>query len=162
MSIKSAMPSNHHILHHPLLHLPSIFPSIFFFPASFPVSQFFSLGGQSIGVSASASVLPMTIQVWFPLGWTGWISLQSKGLSRVFSSTTEIKVNPRVTSMWGRPVLYLLTFQWKRYPSSPISLTHKWNTTKSHKRLLYYRPRGLVCYHSLWLREHSDAKLRSI
>ena len=129
---------------------------------SFPVSQFFSLGGQSIGVSASASVLPMTIQVWFPLGWTGWISLQSKGLSRVFSSTTEIKVNPRVTSMWGRPVLYLLTFQWKRYPSSPISLTHKWNTTKSHKRLLYYRPRGLVCYHSLWLREHSDAKLRSI
>ena len=58
--------------------------------ASFPVSQFFTLGGQSIGVSASASVLPMNIH-WFPLGWTGWISLQSKGLSRVFSNTTVQK-----------------------------------------------------------------------
>ena len=55
------------------------------FPASglFPMSQFFASGGQSIGVSASASVLPMNIQDWFPLGWTGWISLLSKGLSRV-------------------------------------------------------------------------------
>ena len=59
------------------------------FPASesFPVSQFFASGGQSIGVSASASVLPMNIQDWFPLGWTGWISLQSKKLLRVFSNT---------------------------------------------------------------------------
>ena len=54
---------------------------------SFPVSQFFTAGGQSIGVSASASVLSMNIQDWSPLGWTGWI-LQSKGLSRVFSNTT--------------------------------------------------------------------------
>ena len=60
------------------------------FPASgsFPMNQFFTSGGQSIGDSASASVLPMNIQNWFPLGWTGWISLQSKGLSRVFSNTT--------------------------------------------------------------------------
>ena len=60
------------------------------FPASgsFPMSQFFASGSQSIGVSTSASVLPMNIQDWFPLGWTGWISLQSKGLSRVFSNTT--------------------------------------------------------------------------
>ena len=57
---------------------------------SFPKSQFFTSGGQSIGVSASASVTPM-IQDWFPLGWTGWISLQSKGLSRVFSNTTVQK-----------------------------------------------------------------------
>ena len=59
------------------------------FPASesFPVSRFFTSGGQSIEVSASAWVLPMNIQDWFPLGWTGWISLQSKGLSRVFSNT---------------------------------------------------------------------------
>ena len=58
-------------------------------PASecFPMSQFFTSGGQSIGASASASVLPMNIQNWFPLEWTGWISLQSKGLSRVFSNT---------------------------------------------------------------------------
>ena len=55
---------------------------------SFPVSQFLASGGQSIEVSASASVLPKTIQDWFPSGWTGWISLQSRGLSRVFSNTT--------------------------------------------------------------------------
>ena len=66
------------------------------FPASgsfrsFLVSPFFTSGGQSPGVSASASVLLMHIQDWFPLGWTGWISLQSKGLSRVFSNTTVQK-----------------------------------------------------------------------
>ena len=58
---------------------------------SFPVSQLFTSGGQSIGVSASTSVLPMNTQDWSPLGWTGWISLQSKGLSRVFSKTTVQK-----------------------------------------------------------------------
>ena len=57
-------------------------------PESFPMSQFFTSGGQSIRVSASTSVLPMNTQDWFPLRWTGWISLQSKGLSRVFSNTT--------------------------------------------------------------------------
>ena len=63
------------------------------FPASgsFLLSQFFTSGGQSTGVSASASVLPMNIQNWSPLGWTGWISLQSKELSRVFSNTTVQK-----------------------------------------------------------------------
>ena len=58
---------------------------------SFPVSQLFTWGGQSIGVSALASVLPMNTQDWSPLEWTGWISLQSKGLSRVFSNTTVQK-----------------------------------------------------------------------
>ena len=63
------------------------------FPASgsFQMSQFFASGGQSIGVSASASVLPMNIQDWFPLGWTGWISLLSKGLTRIFFNTTVQK-----------------------------------------------------------------------
>ena len=63
------------------------------FPASgsFQMSQLFISGGQSIGVSASASILPMNIQHWFPLGWTSWISLQFKGLSRVFSNTTVQK-----------------------------------------------------------------------
>ena len=63
------------------------------FPASgsFPMSRFFTSGCQSIGVSALASVLPMNVQDWFPLGWTAWISLQSKGLSRVFSNTTVQK-----------------------------------------------------------------------
>ena len=58
---------------------------------SFQISQLSASHGQSIGVSASASVLPMNIQDWFPLGWTGWISLQSKGLSRVLSNTTVQK-----------------------------------------------------------------------
>ena len=58
---------------------------------SFPMSQFFTSGDQSFGASASASILPMNIQDWFPLGLTGWISLQSKGLSRVFSNTTVQK-----------------------------------------------------------------------
>ena len=63
------------------------------FPASgsFPMSQFFTSGGQIIGVLASASVFPMNIRDWFPLGWTGWISLQSKGCSRVSSNTTVQK-----------------------------------------------------------------------
>ena len=60
-------------------------------PGSFPMSQLFTSGGQSIGVSASASVLPVNTQDWSPLGWTGWISLQSKGLLRVFSNTTVQK-----------------------------------------------------------------------
>ena len=60
------------------------------FPASgsFPISQFFTSGGQSIGISTLASVLPVNVQDWYPLGWTSWISLQSKGLLRVFSNTT--------------------------------------------------------------------------
>ena len=65
------------------------------FPASgsFPKRQFFASSGQSIGVSASTSVLPLNIMDWFPLEWTGWISLQSKGLSRVFSNTTVQSIN---------------------------------------------------------------------
>ena len=86
MSIESVMPSNHLILCRPLLFLPSIFPSI----GAFQMSQFFASSGQSIGVSASASVLPMNIH-WFPLGRTGLISLRSTGLSRVFSNTTVQK-----------------------------------------------------------------------
>ena len=68
------------------------------FPASgsFPVSQFFASGGQSIGVSASASVLPMNIQDWFPLDWTGWISLQSKRLWRVFPTPQFKSINSLV------------------------------------------------------------------
>ena len=81
MSIESVMPSNHLILCLPLFLLPSIFPSI----------RVFTSGGQSIGVSASALVLQMNIQDWFPLGLTGLISLQSKGLLRVFSNTTVQK-----------------------------------------------------------------------
>ena len=82
MSIESVTPSNHLTLCRPLLLWPSVIPSI---------SVFFTSGGQSIGVSSSASVLPMNIQDWSPLKWTGWISLESKGVSRVFSNTTVQK-----------------------------------------------------------------------
>ena len=77
------------------------------FPASgcFPMSQFFASGGQSVGVSASASVLPMNIQDWFPLGWTGWISLLSERLSRVFSNTTVQSINALVLSFLYSPTL---------------------------------------------------------
>ena len=69
----------------------SFFPQSLPALGSFPMSQLFAWGGQSIGLSASASILPMNTQDWSPLGWTGWISLQSKGLSRVFSNTTVQK-----------------------------------------------------------------------
>ena len=87
MSIESVMPSSHLILCRPFLLLPPIPPSI----RVFPISQLFASGGPSIGVSASASVLPMNTQDWSPLGWTGWISLLSKGLSIVFSNSTVQK-----------------------------------------------------------------------
>ena len=81
------MRSNHFILCHPfsscLLSSPASGP--------FSMRQFFTSGSQSIGASASALVLPKNIHDWFPLGWTGWVSLQSKGLSRVFSNTTVQK-----------------------------------------------------------------------
>ena len=83
MSIESVMPSNHLIL----CSCPQLFPA----SGSSQMSQFFTSTGQSIGVSASTSVLPMNIRHWFPLGLSGLISLQSKGLSRVFSNTTVQK-----------------------------------------------------------------------
>ena len=77
------------------------------FPASgsFPMSRLFTSGGQSIGASALASVLPMTLQGWFPLGLTGLISLQSKGLSRIFSITTVEIINSSVLSLLYGPAL---------------------------------------------------------
>ena len=104
------------------------------FPASgsFQMSQFFASGGQSTGVSASASVLPMNIQDWSPLGWTGRISLQSKGLSRVFSNTTVQK-----HQVWRR-----------KWQPTPILLPGKF-----HER------RSLVGY-SPWGRKESDTTER--
>ena len=99
ISIELVMPSNHLILCHPLHLLPSIFPSI----RAFSSESALCSGGQSIG--ASASVLPMNIQNWFPLGLTGLISLQSKGLSRIFSNTTVQRINSSVLSFLYRPTL---------------------------------------------------------
>ena len=87
MSIESVVPSNHLILCRPLLLQPSIFPSI----RIFSNESVFYIRWPKYWVSASASVLPMNTQDWSPLGWTGWMSLQSKGLLRVFSNTTVQK-----------------------------------------------------------------------
>ena len=87
MSIKSVMPSNHLLLCDPLLLLPSVFPSI----RVFSNESALCIRWKSIRISASTSVLPMNIQDWFPLGWTGWITLQPKELSRVFSNNTVQK-----------------------------------------------------------------------
>ena len=86
------------------------------FPASgsSPMSQLFAWGGQNIGVSASASVLPMNTQDW-SLGWTGWISLKSKGLSRVFSNTTVQSINSLVLSFLYSPTLHIHTW-WLEKP----------------------------------------------
>ena len=87
------------------------------FPASgsFPMSQFFPSGGRSIGVSASTSVLPMNIQEWSPLGWTGWISLQSKGLSRVSSNTQFKSINSSALSFLYSPSLTSIHDYWKNH-----------------------------------------------
>ena len=82
-------------------------------PGSFPMSQFFTSGGQSIGLSTSASVLPTNIQDWFPLGWTGWISLQSKELSSVFSNTTVQKHQFSGTQLFYSPTLTSIHDYWK-------------------------------------------------
>ena len=100
MYIESVMPSNQLIFCHPLLLLPSIFPNIRVFS-----NQLFVSGGQSIEASASASVLPMNIQDWFSIEWTGWIALQSKGLSRV-SPTPQFKsINSSALSFLYSPTL---------------------------------------------------------
>ena len=90
------------------------------FPASgsFQMSRFFTSGGQSIGVSASASVLPKNTQDWSPLGWTGWISLQSKGLSRVFSNTIELQfksINSSLFSFLYSPTLTSIHDYWRNH-----------------------------------------------
>ena len=96
MSIESMMPSNHFTLCHPFSSCLQSFTA----SGSFPVSQFFASGGQSIGVSTSASVLSMNIQDWFPLGWTGWISLQI----RWFYVTSLTHLLTPFSSLSGSPL----------------------------------------------------------
>ena len=110
MSIDSVIPSNYLILCHSLLLLPSVLPSI----GSLPVSRLFAWGGQRIGASASASasVLPMNIQDWFPLGLIGLISLLFKGLSRVFPSTVWKHQFFGISLLYG-PALTSVPNYWK-------------------------------------------------
>ena len=129
-SIKSAMPSNPFILCHPLLLLPSIFPSLWVFP----MSQLLSSGCQRTRASASASVLPMNIQGWFLLRLTGLSSLLSKGLSRVFSSTTVWKHQFFSTqpSLWSSSHIHTWLLEkpqlWKYGPLSPKWCFYSFNT----------------------------------
>ena len=111
MSIESLMPSNHLIICHALLLLPSIFPHI----RSFQMNQFFAWGGQNIGVSASTLVLPVSTQDWSLLGLTGWVSLQFKWLSRVFSNTTVQKHQFSVLSFLYSPTLTFIHDYWKNH-----------------------------------------------
>ena len=107
MSIESVMPSNHLILCRPLLLLPSTFPSI----RVFSNESVLHIIGRSIGISAS--VLPMNIQDWFPSGCTGWIALQSKGLSRGFSNTTVQKHQFFSAQLSCSPTLTSIHDYWK-------------------------------------------------
>ena len=90
---------------------PQYFPA----PRSFPMSRFFASSGQSTEVSASVSVLPMNTQDWSPLGWTGWISLQSKGLSWVFSNTTVQKHQFFGAQFLYSPTLTSIPDHWKNH-----------------------------------------------
>ena len=104
----------HPIISSPFIPFSSCLQS-FLASGSFPVNQFFTSGGQSIGVSASTSVLPMNTQDWSPLGWTDWISLQSKGLSRVFSNTTVQSINSSALSFLHSPTLTSIHDHWKNH-----------------------------------------------
>ena len=96
---------------------------------SFPRNQFFASGGQSIGVSASASVLPVNIQDWFPLGLTSWISLQSKGLSRVFSNTTVQKHQFFGTQLSLQSNSHIHTWLWKNHSFDYMDLCWQSNVS---------------------------------
>ena len=110
ISIELVMPSNHLLLSTSSPLLPSIFPR----SGSFQMSQLFASGGQSIGVSASTLVPPMNTQDWFPLGWTCWISLQSKGLSQESSPAPQFKsINALVLSFLYSPTLTFIDDHWK-------------------------------------------------
>ena len=120
---ESMMPSSHLVLYHPLLLLPSSFPA----SGSFPMSQLFASGGQSIGALALASVLPVNIQDWLPLGLTCLISLLSKGLSRVFSSITVWKHQFFGTqpSLWSKSHIH--TYYWKNHSFDYIDFCQQSN-----------------------------------
>ena len=135
ISIELVMPSNHLILCCPLLLLPSIFPSI----RVFSMSQFFTSGGQNIGVSASESVHPMNIQDWFLLGLSGWISLQSKGLSRVFSNTTVQK-----PQFFGTQRFFMIQILHPYMTTGKTITLTRWTFVSKVMSLLFIMPSKLV------------------
>ena len=135
MPIESVMPSIHLILC--LSSCPQSLPA----SGSFPVSQLFAWGGQSIGVSASASGLPLNPQDWSPSGWTGWIPLQSKGLSRVFSNTTVQKHQFFGTQLSSCSTLTSIHDHWKNH-----SLESRWTLVGKVMSLLFNMLSRLVIH----------------
>ena len=157
MSIKWVMPSNHLILCCPLLPLPSIFHNnssclqSFSASGSFLRSQFFTSGGQNIG--ASASILPINIQDWFPLGLTGLISLLSKGLPRVFYSTTVKSINSFMLSFLYGPILKSKHDYWKNHRFEYMDLHSKVISllfNMLYRLVIAFLPRS-KCLLILWL-----------
>ena len=133
------MPSNHLILCCPFSSCLQCFPPC----RSFPVSQFFSTGGQNIGASVSASDLPMNTQGWFSLGLTGLISLQSKELSGVFSSTTVFSSTSFTVFSLAQAVFSCTTVQKHRFFGAQLSLessshVHTWLLEKPYLWLSEY------------------------
>ena len=160
MSIRSMMPSTHLNLCCPFSSCLQSFPA----SGSFPVNWLFALGGQSIRVSASTSVIPMNIQDWSPLGWTSWISLQSKGLSRVFSNTTVQKHQffSAQLSLWSNShsqTWLLMSFKtglgcfssWE-VPKSQFLYRWTWDNSRKwgcHEKVLIWKPVMHTVMHSV-------------
>ena len=119
------MPPKHLILYCPFLLLPSVFPSIRVFSSELSLH----IRQQSIEASASASVLPMNVQGWVPLDLTGLISLQSKGLSRVFFNTTVQKINSLALSLLYAPTLTLIHDYWKKHSFDSMDLCWQSNAS---------------------------------
>ena len=146
MSIELVMPSNHLILCHPLLHLPSNFPSI---------SQFFASGGHSIGASASASVLSMNIQDWFPVVWTDWSCFQSKGLLRTL--WTVWKVFCHTTKWISYKYTYALFLLWLPTPTHSTPLGHhkalSWAPCNTYFLNTYCKPDLILGLGIYWWRK---------
>ena len=120
MSIESVMPSSHLILCHHLILLPPVSPNI----RVFSYESALHIRWPNTGVSASMSVLPMNTQDWFPLGWTGWISLQSKGLARVFSNSSKASICLRLAFF-----IVQLSYPYMT-TGKPIALTRQTFVTK--------------------------------
>ena len=125
MSIESVMPSNHLILCRSRLLLPSIFPSI----GSFAVSQFFASGGQSIQISASASVLPMNIQGWFPLGWLVWSPCSPRDSKESFPALQFRSINSSVLNFLYGPTLTSIHDYWENHSFDYMDLCQQSNVS---------------------------------
>ena len=157
MSIESVMASNHLNSTIPFSSCLQSFPA----SGSFPISQFFPSGGQSIGVSASASVLPINIQDWFPLGWTGWISLQSEELSSLLQHHSSKASIPWRSAFFIVPALTSMHDYWKNHNFTRWMFVGKVMSLllKMLSRLVIAFPPRSKCLLISWLQSPSAVNL---